>query len=74
MFLPVDVVHDGGQHRRLDLPHLSSTVLLANDLVEPAQTSSQSGVEVVFYVVVGSGWEDTYRPIKCFDMSFQRLP
>ena len=47
VLLLIDVVHDGGQHRRLDFPHLRSRVLLARDLVESAETAPESGIKVV---------------------------
>ena len=55
MLLLVEVVHDGGQHRGLYLPHLGSRILLSEDLVEPPETAPQGRVEVVFDVVVGAG-------------------
>ena len=54
VFLFVEVVHDGGQDGRFDLPHLGSRIFLSQDLVESTQTASQGGIEVVFDVVVSA--------------------
>ena len=74
VLLVIDVIHDGGKQRRLDFPHLRSGVLLARDLVESAETAPESGIEVVFDVIVSAAWGREYRPVKCLEMSFQRLP
>jgi hypothetical protein len=74
VLLVVDVVHDGGEDGRFDLAHLRGGVLFPGDLVEAAKTAAQGGVEVVLDVVVSPAWGKGYRPVKCREMSFQRLP
>ena len=54
MFLFVNIIHDGGEDRGFDLPHLCGTILFADNLVESSETSSESGIKVIFDVVIGA--------------------
>jgi len=54
MFLLVDVIHDGWEDWRLDLPHLGGTILFPNDFVESSKAATQGGVKMIFNVVIGA--------------------
>lgn len=54
MFLLIDIVHNCGEDRGLYLSHLGSAILLANYFIESSKASSESGIEVIFDVVIGA--------------------
>lgn len=53
---------------------MQSRIFLPNDFVEPSETTSESRIEVVFDVVVGSICVGVYLPLSLSEMSFHRLP
>lgn len=60
----VDEVHYGGEDGRLDFSHLGGGIFFSRDFVESTEAAAESGVKMIFNIIVSSGCVLKYLPRK----------